>query len=149
VTPTVVERPLLVTIASVMSILSGLIVLVAMAVLLLVSVVYGKDLALFTQLYPSMFLVFGFNVGFLGLAVLGGLTGAYALVQGYGFWKLRTWSWWLYVAFTLFRAVIIVVDRRSINNSTSLLVDFGALLFLGYLIVRRDRFDVEISKLPF
>jgi hypothetical protein len=153
VTPTVVERPLLITIISIVSILAGLIVLVAMAVLLVISVVYAKDLALYVQLHPLMFVLSGFNVGFLGLAIIGGLTGAYALVQGYGFWKLRAWSWWLYVASViaslLLRVVITVVHPRLINDSTSLLLGFGGLVLLGYLIMRRDRFNVEIPKLPF
>lgn len=57
--------------------------------------------------------VYGFKLGFAGLAAFEFGVAIYAIVQGYGFWKLEAWGWWLYIIadiITLILGVFFLVE---------------------------------------
>jgi hypothetical protein len=145
----IVKRPLLVTLISVVLILYSLCSLFALTFVLAAFCVNKATVAIIiTQLFPSLsLLMFGSDLGLLGWIMLAYMVGVYCFVQGYGFWKLRTWSWWLYVAWVIYSTLILVMP--SFRTEFNVLIEIVALLFLGYLIMHRDRFNVRIPEFPF
>ena len=123
-------RPLVVTFVSIVFIIFGLLSLVFPAILHS------------TGFYPTAQL-YGFRLSFPVYAAFFELVGIYALVQGYGFWWMKAWSWWLYVAFIVIRLLLAFLIPQTVDpiEVAGIVLE---LLFLGYMIARRDRFHVKM-----
>jgi hypothetical protein len=102
-----------------------------------------------TPFSTSIFQFSAFRLNFLDLMAGAEVTGICSVIQGYGLWKMKTWSWWLYVAFIIFRFALMLINPslKNENQPHLLLGDILFLLFLGYMIVRHDLFNVKIPRL--
>lgn len=132
------RRPLVITIVSIILIVIGL-VLVAVDFLILALGITPN-----IPLRP-MIDILGYPVGLVQFSAFISSLGVYGMFQGYGLWNLRTWSWWLYIVFTVIRFLPILFFPRLLYP-IFVPIDVAWLLFLLYLVRNRYLFDVKFSK---
>jgi hypothetical protein len=138
------RRPLLVTIVSILFVFAGIVEI-------------GSFLFVFFPSASRPDTLYGYRIGFLGVTIFNELIGVYAIVQGYGLWKMKTWSWWLYVVYALSHIIIyvyavLIIIPILLGPHVLNVPPFGALgfvafaVFLGYMIMRRDQFNVKMPR---
>ena len=95
--------------------------------------------------FSSVFFLFGYQVGLEGFFVFTLSTGVYSIFQGYGFWKLSAWGWWLYIIFTVIRFLSLLISPQLIHH-VLIPTDLLWFILLGYLIWRRNLFNVRLTN---
>jgi len=136
----VTKRPVLVTILAIVYALAGVMVIVLESVVLI-----GQTLP--NQSYTSALQMAGLSMIVLPQwAILVYAGGFFALAQGYGFWSLKAWSWWLYVGFVIARLGSVIFFPGISSRPLAILGDIVVLMLLLYLIMRRDIFHLKIPS---
>jgi uncharacterized membrane protein (DUF2068 family) len=94
------------------------------------------------------FMFQGVRIDYAEALALAYAIGVFALVQGYGFWKLTTWSWWLFLVYEAIHLISIPIlpqssfDVRSPTGFGSVAGQVAGVLLLIYLIKRRNLFNI-------
>lgn len=119
------NRPLLITIIAICSIVYGLFQL-------LLSVGFGFSSFLPVVQQSENYTVAGVQL----MSVILFITGLFTLLYGLGMWKLKAWSWWLAVlvnVFNILHQLWFIMGTSSVTNTERYINILVALIILGYL----------------
>lgn len=142
------KRPLVVTILAVIGFFLAALSFLVAVLLAVISYLATRTGGPFAGTLSSFTVpIYGFRVGFGGLAALEFVSSVYGFLQGYGLWKLKTWGWWLYIISLIVAYALTAFNFSSPSSDKRLIVVavLAGLLQLWYFITRRDRFDVKLS----
>lgn len=123
------NRPLLITIIAICSIVYGLFQL-------LLSIGFGFSSFLPVVQQSENITVAGVQL----MSVILFVTGLFTLIYGLGMWKLKAWSWWLAVlvnVFNILHQLWFIMGTSAVTNTERYINILVALLILGYLNSRK------------
>ena len=128
------------TLLSILYLALGVIIIVVQSMLVVVGFLF------FALLNPANRLTV-LNVSQPQVFAWGLLLGAYFFLQGYGFWHLKPWSWWLYLASIIVHLASYLIIPTLFDVLYVPLIAWWLLVLL-YLIKKRDLFEVRMPRSP-
>ncbi|MCX6205826.1 MAG: hypothetical protein NTZ19_06210 [Bacteroidetes bacterium] len=119
------NRPLLITIIAICSIVYGLFEI-------LISIGFGFSSFLPVVQQNENLTVAGVQL----MSVIIFVIGLFTLIYGLGMWKLKAWSWWLAVivnVFNLLHQLYFILGSSGVSNTERYFTVLFTLILLGYL----------------
>jgi hypothetical protein len=148
VPPNPEKRPLVITILAVIGFLLGGLCFLGGVLIAVLSYMITQRRELANAFSGLSVPLYGFKLGFADLAAVEFVLAIYAIVQGYGLWKLKTWGWWLYIIADIITLVLTAFDVSLFNSSRNnwlMLIGVSVnLVILWYFVTRRDHFNVKL-----